>query len=116
MSLDELTRSGVSSEMLVEIEGCKANPLTLLCKIAAAMECPWRIFGQRRQRADGPSIDRCYSGVVARRERRQRKTNGGEPAGRICWNLAMDTHPVNSFESAGHPADTVNYRSVNQEH
>lgn len=39
MSLDELARrSGVSKGMLVEIEGCKANPsIALLCKIAAAM-------------------------------------------------------------------------------
>lgn len=39
ISLDELARrSGVSKGMLVEIEGCKANPsIALLCKIAAAM-------------------------------------------------------------------------------
>lgn len=42
MSLDELARrSGVSKGMLVEIEGCKANPsIALLCKIAAA----WRML------------------------------------------------------------------------
>lgn len=39
LSLDELSRlSGVSKGMLVDIEGCKANPsIALLCKIAAAM-------------------------------------------------------------------------------
>ena len=39
MSLDELSRrSGVSKGMLVDIEGCKANPsIALLCRIAAAM-------------------------------------------------------------------------------
>lgn len=46
MSLDELARcSGVSKGMLVEIEGCKANPsIALLCKIAAAMGVAWRIL------------------------------------------------------------------------
>lgn len=39
MSLDELSRrAGVSKGMLVEIEGCRANPsIALLCRIAAAM-------------------------------------------------------------------------------
>lgn len=39
MSLDELSRrAGVSKGMLVEIEGCKANPsIALLCRLAAAM-------------------------------------------------------------------------------
>ncbi len=38
MSLDELARRSGVSKMLVEIEGCKANPsIALLCKIAAAM-------------------------------------------------------------------------------
>ena len=39
ISLDELSRrAGVSKGMLVDIEGCRANPsIALLCKIAAAM-------------------------------------------------------------------------------
>ncbi|EFE09685.1 helix-turn-helix domain-containing protein [Citrobacter youngae] len=39
MSLDELSRqANVSKGMLVEIEGCKANPsIALLCRLAAAM-------------------------------------------------------------------------------
>lgn len=39
MSLDELSRrSGVSKGMLVEIEGCRANPsIALLCRLASAM-------------------------------------------------------------------------------
>ena len=37
ISLDELSRrAGVSKGMLVDIEGCRANPsIALLCKIAA---------------------------------------------------------------------------------
>ena len=39
ISLDELSRkASVSKGMLVEIEGCKANPsIALLCRLAAAM-------------------------------------------------------------------------------
>ena len=39
LSLDELSnRATISKGMLVEIEGCKANPsIALLCRLAAAM-------------------------------------------------------------------------------
>lgn len=39
ISLDELSRrAGISKGMLVEIEGCRANPsIALLCRLAAAM-------------------------------------------------------------------------------
>lgn len=93
MSLDELARrSGVSKGMLVEIEGCKANPsIALLCKIAAAMGVSVADFvnvaSEPMVHLIGPG---CYSGVVARRERRQRKTDGGNQRARYAGTLAMD--------------------------
>lgn len=74
-------------------------------------------FCQRRQRADGSSYQPgCYSGVVARRERRQCKTNGGTsgPDMLELWQWIM--HHGEQFESAGHPADTCELLFVNQEH
>lgn len=86
MSLDELARrSGVSKGMLVEIEGCKANPsIALLCKIAAAM---------------GVSV----ADVV---------NVASGPDMLELWQWIM--HPGEQFESAGHPADTCELLFVNQ--
>ncbi len=106
---DELARSsGVSKGMLVEIEGCKANPsIALLCKIAAAMESVRGGFCQRV--ASEPMVHILSTGMLFRccgaARKRGSKTTAGT-SGRICWNLAMIRNPREQFESAGHPADT----------
>ncbi len=86
MSLDELARRSGAARMLVEIEGCKANPsIALLCKIARVMGVSVADFVNVASEPMVHLIDRCHSGVVARREsKRQRKTNGGNQRAGIC--------------------------------
>ncbi len=79
--------------MLVEIEGCKANPsIALLCKIAAAMGVrPWRILVNVASEPMVHLIDRDAIPVLWRGEKGgSAKLMAWEPAGRgYAGTLAM---------------------------
>ncbi|HHR3992307.1 TPA: XRE family transcriptional regulator [Salmonella enterica] len=117
MSLDELARrSGVSKGMLVEIEGCKANPsIALLCKIAAAMGVSVADVVNVASEPMVHLIDRDAIPVLWRGEKGgSAKLMAGTsgPDMLELWQWIM--HPGEQFESAGHPADTCELLFVNQ--
>lgn len=117
MSLDELSRrSGVSKGMLVEIEGCKANPsIALLCKIAAAMGVSVADFVNVASEPIVHLIDRDDIPVLWRGEKGgSAKLMAGTsgPDMLELWQWVM--YPGEQFESAGHPADTCELLFVNQ--
>ncbi|EAU9592728.1 XRE family transcriptional regulator [Salmonella enterica] len=117
MSLDELARrSGVSKGMLVEIEGCKANPsIALLCKIAAAMGVSVADFVNVASEPMVHLIDRDAIPVLWRGEKggsAKLMAGTSEPDMLELWQWIM--HPGEQFESAGHPTDTCELLFVNQ--
>ncbi|WP_312670269.1 XRE family transcriptional regulator [Pseudescherichia sp.] len=109
LSLDELSRlSGVSKGMLVDIEGCKANPsIALLCKIAAAMNVSVADVVNVASEPAVHLIDREAIPVLWQGERGgSAKLLAGTrgPDMLELWQWVM--HPGEAFASSGHPADT----------
>lgn len=109
MSLDELSRrAGVSKGMLVEIEGCRANPsIALLCRIAAAMGVSVADFVNV---ASAPpvhviaaeAIPLLWQGEHGGSARLLAGTSGPEMV--ELWRWVMQ--PGESFSSPGHPQST----------
>ncbi|WP_325081525.1 helix-turn-helix domain-containing protein [Klebsiella aerogenes] len=109
ISLDELSRrAGVSKGMLVDIEGCRANPsIALLCKIAAAMGVSVAEFVNVASEPMVHLIDRDAIPVLWRGEqggsaRLLAGTSGPDMLELWQWRML----PGESFRSPGHPADT----------
>ncbi|WAH52778.1 helix-turn-helix domain-containing protein [Pseudescherichia vulneris] len=117
LSLDELSRlSGVSKGMLVDIEGCKANPsIALLCKIAAAMNVSVAdVVNVASEPAvhliDREAIPVLWQGEKGGSAKLLAGTRG--PNMLELWQWVM--HPGEAFASSGHPADTYELLFVNQ--
>ncbi|WP_313105465.1 helix-turn-helix domain-containing protein [Pseudescherichia vulneris] len=109
LSLDELSRlSGVSKGMLVDIEGCKANPsIALLCKIAAAMSVSVADIVNVTSEPTVHLIDRndipvLWQGEKGGNAKLLAGTRG--PDMLELWQWVM--HPGEAFTSSGHPVDT----------
>ncbi|WP_336852622.1 cupin domain-containing protein [Pseudescherichia vulneris] len=109
LSLDELSRlSGVSKGMLVDIEGCKANPsIALLCKIAAAMSVSVADIVNVTSEPTVHLIDRndipeLWQGEKGGSAKLLAGTRG--PDMLELWQWVM--HPGEAFTSSGHPVDT----------
>ena len=109
LSLDELSRlSGVSKGMLVDIEGCKANPsIALLCKIAAAMSVSVADIVNVTSEPTVHLIDRndipvLWQGEKGGSAKLLAGTRG--PDMLELWQWVM--HPGEAFTSSGHPIDT----------
>ncbi|MGD8163099.1 helix-turn-helix domain-containing protein [Pantoea sp. FN0307] len=109
MSLDELSRrSGVSKGMLVEIEGCRANPsIALLCRLASAMNVSVADFvnvaGRPAVHLIGASeIPVLWKGEKGGSARLLAGTSGPDMIELWEWVL----YPGETFESPGHPEGT----------
>lgn len=109
LSLDELSRlAGVSKGMLVDIEGCKANPsIALLCKIAAAMNVSVADIVNVASEPTVHLIDRndipvLWQGEKGGSAKLLAGTRG--PDMLELWQWVMQ--PGEAFDSSGHPADT----------
>ena len=109
MSLDELSRrSGVSKGMLVEIEGCRANPsIALLCRLASAMNVSVADFVNVAGKPAVHLIDSCDIPVLWKGEkggsaRLLAGTSGPDMVELWEWTL----YPGETFESPGHPEGT----------
>lgn len=117
ISLDTLSRhAGVSKGMLVDIEGCKANPsITLLCRIAAAMgvsvadivnvasEPAVRLINQN----DIPVL---WQGDKGGSARLLAGTHGPDMVELWQWTM----RPGEKFASPGHPQGTSELLYVTQ--
>ena len=117
LSLDELSRlSGVSKGMLVDIEGCKANPsIALLCKIAAAMNVSVADVVNVASEPTVHLIDRndipvLWQGDKGGSAKLLAGTRG--PDMLELWQWVM--HPGEAFTSSGHPVDTCELLFVNR--
>ena len=117
LSLDELSRlSGVSKGMLVDIEGCKANPsIALLCKIAAAMSVSVADIVDVASEPSVHLIDRndipvLWQGEKGGSAKLLAGTRG--PDMLELWQWVM--HPGEAFTSPGHPVDTCELLFVNR--
>ncbi|ARJ43926.1 XRE family transcriptional regulator [Pantoea alhagi] len=109
MSLDELSRlSGVSKGMLVEIEGCRANPsIALLCRLASAMGLSVADFvnvaGKPAVQLIGAGeIPVLWKGEKGGSARLLAGTSGPDMVELWQWRL----YPGETFESPGHPEGT----------
>ena len=110
LSLDELSkRANVSKGMLVEIEGCKANPsIALLCRLAAAMGVSVADFVDVSAKPDVhiiadteiPELWRGEQGGSARL-----LAGSGGPDMTELWMWEMQ--PGEKFSSPGHPSGTL---------
>lgn len=110
MSLDELSRrSGVSKGMLVEIEGCRANPsIALLCRLASAMNVSVADFVNV---AGKPAVHLINAGDIPVLWKGEKGgsacllagTSGPDMAELWEWRL----YPGEAFESPGHPDGTT---------
>jgi len=100
--------SGVSKGMLVDIEGCKANPsIALLCKIAAAMSVSVADIVNVTSEPTVHLIDRndipvLWQGEKGGSAKLLAGTRG--PDMLELWQWVM--HPGEAFTSSGHPVDT----------
>ncbi len=117
LSLDELSRlAGVSKGMLVDIEGCKANPsIALLCKIAAAMNVSVADIVNVASEPTVHLIDRSDIPVLWQGEKGgSAKLLAGTrgPDMLELWQWVMQ--PGEAFASSGHPADTCELLFVNR--
>ncbi|WP_312226877.1 helix-turn-helix domain-containing protein [Pseudescherichia sp.] len=117
LSLDELSRrSGVSKGMLVDIEGCRANPsIALLCKIAAAMNVSVADVVNVASEPTVHLIDRdeipvLWQGEKGGSAKLMAGTSG--PDMLELWQWVM--YPGEAFASSGHPADTCELLFVNR--
>ncbi|MEL7698331.1 MULTISPECIES: helix-turn-helix domain-containing protein [Pantoea] len=109
MSLDELSRrSGVSKGMLVEIEGCRANPsIALLCRLASAMNVSVADFVNVAEKPvvhliDAGEIPVLWKGEKGGSARLLAGTSGPDMVELWEWVL----YPGETFESPGHPQGT----------
>jgi len=109
LSLDELSRrANVSKGMLVEIEGCKANPsIALLCRLAAAMGVS---VADIVNVSDKPSvhiiadteIPELWRGDKGGRARLVAGSGGPDMVELWLWEM----QPGEKFTSPGHPTGT----------
>lgn len=110
LSLDELSRrANVSKGMLVEIEGCKANPsIALLCRLAAAMGVSVADFVDVSIRpsvhiiADA-EIPELWNGEKGGRARLLAGSGGPDMTELWMWEM----QPGEKFSSPGHPSGTL---------
>lgn len=109
LSLDELSRrANVSKGMLVEIEGCKANPsIALLCRLAAAMGVSVADFVDVSSKPDVHIIDardipELWTGEKGGYARLLAGSGGPEMTELWLWEM----QPGEKFESPGHPSGT----------
>lgn len=117
MSLDELSRrSGVSKGMLVEIEGCRANPsIALLCRLAAAMNVSVADFVNVAGKPavhliDEGEIPVLWKGEKGGSARLLAGTSGPDMVELWQWVL----YPGETFESPGHPEGTSELLHVSE--
>lgn len=117
MSLDELARrSGVSKGMLVEIEGCRANPsIALLCRLASAMNLSVADFVNVAGKPAVHLIDEAEIPVLWKGEkggsaRLLAGTTGPDMVELWQWML----YPGETFESPGHPEGTCELLHVSE--
>lgn len=110
MSLDELSRrSGVSKGMLVEIEGCRANPsIALLCRLASAMNVSVANFVNVAGKPavyliNAGDIPVLWKGEKGGSARLLAGTSGPDMVELWEWRL----NPGEAFESSGHPDGTT---------
>jgi transcriptional regulator with XRE-family HTH domain len=109
MSLDELSRrAGVSKGMLVEIEGCRANPsIALLCRLASAMNVSVADFVNVAGKPavhliNAGDIPVLWKGEKGGSARLLAGTSGPDMVELWEWVL----YPGETFESPGHPEGT----------
>lgn len=110
LSLDELSRrANVSKGMLVEIEGCKANPsIALLCRLAAAMGVSVADFVDVSTKPDvhiiaDTEIPELWKGEKGGRARLLAGSGGPDMTELWMWEM----HPGEKFSSPGHPSGTL---------
>lgn len=110
LSLDELSRrANVSKGMLVEIEGCKANPsIALLCRLAAAMGVSVADFVDVSTRPDvhiitDAEIPELWKGEKGGRARLLAGSGGPDMTELWMWEM----QPGEIFSSPGHPLGTL---------
>ena len=110
LSLDELSRrANVSKGMLVEIEGCKANPsIALLCRLAAAMGVSVADFVDVSTKPDVHIIAQTEIPELWKGEKGGRASllaGSGGPDMTELWMWEMQ--PGEKFSSPGHPSGTL---------
>ena len=117
MSLDELSRrSGVSKGMLVEIEGCRANPsIALLCRLASSMNVSVADFVNVAGKPavhiiDAGKIPVLWKGEKGGSARLLAGTSGPDMVELWQWML----YPGEIFESQGHPEGTSELLHVSE--
>ena len=110
LSLDELSRrANVSKGMLVEIEGCKANPsIALLCRLAAAMGVSVADFVNVSLKPDvhiiaDTDIPELWKGEKGGSARLLAGSGGPDMTELWSWEMK----PGEKFSSPGHPAGTL---------
>ncbi|MFB1118438.1 XRE family transcriptional regulator [Dickeya dadantii] len=110
LSLDELSkRANVSKGMLVEIEGCKANPsIALLCRLAAAMGVSVADFVDVSIKPDvhiiaDAEIPELWNGEKGGRARLLAGSGGPDMTELWMWEM----QPGEKFSSPGHPSGTL---------
>jgi transcriptional regulator with XRE-family HTH domain len=110
ISLDELSRkASVSKGMLVEIEGCKANPsIALLCRLAAAMGVSVADFVDVSARPDvhiiaDKDIPELWTGDKGGSARLLAGSGGPDMLELWLWEML----PGEKFESPGHTSGTL---------
>ena len=109
LSLDELSRrANVSKGMLVEIEGCKANPsIALLCRLASAMGVSVADFVDVSTRPDvhiisDSEIPELWKGEKGGSARLLAGSGGPDMTELWMWEM----QPGEKFSSPGHPSGT----------
>ncbi|MEH5015047.1 helix-turn-helix domain-containing protein [Phytobacter diazotrophicus] len=110
LSLDELSRrANVSKGMLVEIEGCKANPsIALLCRLAAAMGVSVADFVNVSTKPDvhiiaDVEIPELWKGEKGGSARLLAGSGGPDMTELWMWEM----QPGEKFSSPGHPSGTL---------
>ncbi|MCY9848556.1 helix-turn-helix domain-containing protein [Pectobacterium jejuense] len=110
LSLDELSRrANVSKGMLVEIEGCKANPsIALLCRLAAAMGVSVADFVDVSTKPDvhiiaDTEIPELWKGEKGGSARLLAGSGGPDMTELWMWEM----QPGEKFSSPGHPSGTL---------
>ncbi|EGT0667216.1 MULTISPECIES: helix-turn-helix transcriptional regulator [unclassified Citrobacter] len=110
LSLDELSkRANISKGMLVEIEGCKANPsIALLCRLAAAMGVSVADFVNVSTKPDvriiaNTEIPELWKGEKGGSARLLAGSGGPDMTELWMWEMM----PGERFSSSGHPSGTL---------
>lgn len=110
LSLDELSkRANVSKGMLVEIEGCKANPsIALLCRLAAAMGVSVADFVDVSIKPDvhiiaDTEITELWKGDKGGSAKLLAGSGGPDMTELWLWEM----QPGEKFQSPGHPSGTL---------